>query len=322
MHPRAVGCVLCHGAPPAVRETGLKAVGAQGQQGMAQALSAQGFAPVLGPPRAGEQQRVLKPPFSTNRGRAGARWCVPERSVGVAGPYSASKSHLEQRHGPSAQGRGFKSWSRGAMSISTRSGRCVLSLDRGGGSWRSPCSAVSCPLPLTSLIHLWKHNNTDTQQMSPVLPGWLGNATSHMTAAIDQRAPHCVTNDGGRLPLRFRSPGHGLAQSVKGAPSCCCSGGIRIFTLEKLQPSLLPPISVVTTQTELPIVLARVSGVSASITSAHLLSTKHAPTEAGNKPSPALRPGTWELWEDVPQRWYVGDVGHVLGRALAVVADA
>lgn len=94
----------------------------------------------------------------------------------------------------------------------------------GEGAWRSHCSAASCPLPLASLIHLSRHNNTDTQQMSPVLPGWFGNATGHTTATIDQCAPSWVTSDGNQPSLRSHSSRHGSAQSLKGATCCCGSG--------------------------------------------------------------------------------------------------
>lgn len=73
--------------------------------------------------------------------------------------------------------------------------------------------------------------------------------------------------------------------------------------------SLLPPVSLITTHTELPVLLllARVGLVSASITSAHLLSPKSTPLVyscgAGNKPSPVLRPwylgAVSRLWEDL-----------------------
>lgn len=150
--------------------------------------------------------------------------------------------------------------------------------------------------------------------MSPVLPGWLGNATGRTTAAIDQRAPSWVTSDSNQPSLRLHSSRHGSAQSLKGATCCCCSGWTGLhqdphlaFSSQSI--SLLPPVGLITTHPELPVLLllARVPLVSASITSACLLSPKSTPLAytygAGNELNPALRP--WylgavpRLWEDL-----------------------
>lgn len=188
-----------------------------------------GFAPVLSPLRTGEQQRVLKPPFSTKIERVCARWYVPSFSreecrcscvliPPVNCTFSEEPAHLLRDVAVSGGPGELR-----AFPPTQDTARCCWTVPcRGGeGAWRSHCSAASCPLPLASLIHLSKHNTTDTQQMSPVLPGRFGNAT---TATVDQCAPSWVTSDGNQPSLRLQPSRQGSAQSFKGATCCWCSG--------------------------------------------------------------------------------------------------
>lgn len=125
-------------------------------------FASQGLAPALSPLRAGEQQRVLKPPFSTNIGRACARWCVPsfcreerrcscvlilpvnctssKEPARLPGDVAVSAGPGELQAFPPAQDTACCCW--------------TMPCKGGEGAWRSHCSAASCPLPLASLIHL------------------------------------------------------------------------------------------------------------------------------------------------------------------------
>lgn len=118
------------------------------------------FAPALSPLRAGEQQRVLKPPFSTNIRRACARWCVPSFSseehrcscvltlplkctsskepAHLPGDVAVSAGPVELRAFPPAQDTAC----------------CCWTMPCRGGSLGKPLLSCELSLPLTSLIHL------------------------------------------------------------------------------------------------------------------------------------------------------------------------